>query len=414
MNILILYSHFWPDSPPYASMLRSIAERLTKDGHLVTVVCQQPSYKETDRKLDLAKLECLHEVMVHRLDRLPLLQSSNILRALSKLSFPVRSYFYCRRNFASDQFDLVWTATIPPVISGVVGRILAKRYSAKFLYHCQDLYPEIAVHMRMIKPGSFTHKLANRWEVRTRETADILVSLSQDMKTTIDNSARPKQHAHIVLNNFSLEDFSNSNELEESPSNKESVFSCTGSVKVIFAGNIGQFQGLENIAEGLISLGEKGKSLELVFVGEGKALPKLKNICANASNISFVPHQPYTIVKDMIGDADYGLVSLEPGIYQYAYPSKTLTYLGLSVALAVVVEAESKLVEEIKQYKIGCYSEDDSPEKIAKLFSAMINDKSRIEEYKSNAHRHYLDHCARDITLDKWAKVISGLEQNIR
>ena len=412
MNILILYSHFWPDSPPYASMLRSISEKLVVEGHSVTVVCQQPSYKESDSKVTLGRRESLNGVEVHRLNRLPFWLRFGKLRALSKLAFPLRSYFFCRRNFPSKQFDLVWTATIPPVISGVIGRRLASRYSAKFLYHCQDLYPEIAVHMRMIKAGSFIHRLANRWEIRTREAADILVSLSQDMKTTIEAVATP-MGTHIVLNNFSLEDFSDSSDSHVFLESERSVFTDVDSIKVIFAGNIGQFQGLENIAKGLISLGVRGKAIQLVFVGEGNVLPNIKKICANASNISFVPHQPYEIARHMISDADYGLVSLEPGIYQFAYPSKTLTYLGLSVALAVVVEPESKLVAEIKEHGIGYYSEDDSPEKIAKMFSTIIDGKSKIKEHKCNANRHYINHCARNIVLSKWANIISNLEKGL-
>ncbi|MEL7430004.1 MAG: hypothetical protein AAFN43_08380, partial [Pseudomonadota bacterium] len=44
MRIVILYRYFWPDAPPYATMLKTIAEGLTKDGHEITVLCGQPSY----------------------------------------------------------------------------------------------------------------------------------------------------------------------------------------------------------------------------------------------------------------------------------------------------------------------------------------------------------------------------------
>ena len=49
MNILFFYQHFWPDSPPYANMLRAIGGHLQQQGHAVTVLTGEPSYKTSDR-----------------------------------------------------------------------------------------------------------------------------------------------------------------------------------------------------------------------------------------------------------------------------------------------------------------------------------------------------------------------------
>ena len=46
MRILAAHRYFWPDSPPYAVMLREIGRAWVADGHSVSVVSSQPSYKQ--------------------------------------------------------------------------------------------------------------------------------------------------------------------------------------------------------------------------------------------------------------------------------------------------------------------------------------------------------------------------------
>jgi len=226
MNILIIYRHFWPDSPPYASMLRSIASKLVSDGHSVTVVCEQPSYKASDLDNSQPNCESIDGIDVRRVAHFPMMKRFALLRQFAKIAFPFRAWWHCKRHLlCKDKYDLVWTATIPPVVSGVVGRTLAKRYSAKFLYHCQDLYPEIAVHMGMIRKNGLLHRALNALERRTRVDADVLISLSADMATTSAQLAPPSGN-HLVVNNFLLEDFAEENQQPNSR-NTPSAFTDT-------------------------------------------------------------------------------------------------------------------------------------------------------------------------------------------
>ena len=66
MRILIIYRHFWPDSPPYASLLRSIAGRLVRDGHQVEIWTEQPGYKSADTRKRAPRREQLDGIRVER------------------------------------------------------------------------------------------------------------------------------------------------------------------------------------------------------------------------------------------------------------------------------------------------------------------------------------------------------------
>ena len=44
MRVVLVHRYFWPDTPPYAHILRAIAWTLAAGGHDVTVLTAQPSY----------------------------------------------------------------------------------------------------------------------------------------------------------------------------------------------------------------------------------------------------------------------------------------------------------------------------------------------------------------------------------
>jgi len=397
MKILITYRHFWPDSPPYASMLRSIAKKLVSEGHDVSLVCEQPCYKPTDGDNDRPSVLDVDGIRVYSIARLPLWKKSGLIRSLSKLVFPLRAYLFCTHKFSKkERIDLVWTATIPPVVSGVIGLKLARRYSSDFLYHCQDLYPEIAVHMDMIKPNGFIYRAMKSLEKKTREQASILVSLSEDMKETIEILARP-----------SGETFSEKNEVKKTETSEYKIFKSSDTINIVFAGNMGQFQGLQTVINALSSLGEKGHAIHLAFMGEGKALGELKRLAKNSQNISFHPHLPFEAAKSLIASADYGLVSLEPDIYKFAFPSKTLTYLGLSVPLVVVVEPESQLVKAIEENELGFFSTGNTVEQISAMLMQIITQREKVKTHKSNASKYYDQACSREHLLGKWSEILS-------
>lgn len=405
MKILIIYRHFWPDSPPYASMLRSIAKQLVSDGHNVTLLCEQPCYKLTDGKNDKAPSESIDGIQVLRIPRLPLWHKAGLVRTAGKLLFPFRAYRYSKAHLKrTADFDLVWTATIPPVISGAMGLKTAKYFSAKFLYHCQDLYPEIAVHMKMIRLNGLMHRVLKHFEKTTRQNADYVVSLSEDMKKTIENLAEPSGQ-YETINNFLLENFNQPGPTEGTCTD-ESLFKSNETINIVFAGNIGQFQGLEKIVTALVSLGDEGHAIHLAFMGEGKALSGIKNIATGAKNITFASHKPFDKALPLIANADYGLVSLEPDIYKFAYPSKTLTYLGLSVPLVVVVEPASQLVKTITDNNLGYYAEGSSEQSISDMFRQMIDQKASREVHKQNASNFYQSTCSRSSILNRWSTLL--------
>lgn len=377
MKILILYRHFWPDSPPYASMLRSIARALVEAGHEVTIWAEKPCYKPSDYSRAVPRRETLDGIIVERFARLPDRVATGPMRLLDKLLFVPRLLLKAVvRRARGARYDLVWTATIPPVMQGWAGRTIARLFGAKFLYHCQDLYPELAGHMGLWRRDGPLYRVMARIEAETRARADLLVTLSEDMAKTVLDLAKPRRLA--IINNFPLEDFSDIGPEPSFPAVPPQR--NDDKIQLIFAGNLGIFQGLEAVVEAMRLIEAECPTLELVLMGEGKMLPDLKKQAAGLSNVCFERHRPYDEAQSVIANADVGLVPLEPGIQRYAFPSKTLTYLELGLPIFAIIDTDSELAKMVTNKGLGWVSPGRDSEQIRQallLISKRSNRTSR-------------------------------------
>ena len=415
MRILIIYRHFWPDSPPYASLLRSIAGRLVRDGHQVEIWTEQPGYKSADTRKRAPRREQLDGIRVERFSRLPLTGHSSTIRLIDKLVFPFRSLVKgVFRKLGGSRYDLVWTATIPPVLSGMTNRWIAKLFGARSLYNCLDLYPEIAIHMGWLRENGLVAKCMRAVESGTRRNSDIIVTLSNDMVGTITEMVRPEGRV-AVINNFMLEEFETNGARSagdaQLPSRDEAMRVGARPLRMIFAGNLGLFQGLDRLVEAMRIVDRAGScpGLELTFLGEGKALPSLKKLAQGLGNVTFEPHRPYEEARALIHAADVGIVSLEAEIYRLAFPSKTLTYLGLGLPVLTIVEPDSELSAMIRTNGLGWVSASREPEAIAETVELMHRSYENGEDLRRHVLAWFNDNLSKDALLDRWSEEISSL-----
>jgi len=125
-------------------MLRSIASHTVTLGHESLVLTAQPSYKLADRLQASASSETLDGVAVKRLSLLPGARSSVLVGKLNKAIWPARAALHMLLHSTfKNRPHVIVAATIPPVVNGLFGLLAARLCGARFVYHLQDIYPEI-------------------------------------------------------------------------------------------------------------------------------------------------------------------------------------------------------------------------------------------------------------------------------
>jgi glycosyltransferase involved in cell wall biosynthesis len=401
MNILIIYRYYWPDTTTYARILRSIAERLVRDGHTVTVFTAQPSYNDLKHE----KRPWIETVGDVKLIRMPLLwerKSIFITRLLNSGLFLLGSLLY---GLFKPKVESVMCHSSPPVFMGAVSRVIARMRKASFVYHMQDLYPEVGLLGGNIKPGPVA-AIMKYLETDNCAGADALVVLSGDMANAVRMRGVPDSNL-AVLNNFIMERY-------EEAKPPDTLKKPDGVWQVLFAGNHGVFQGLEYVIDAAHLLKDH-PDIQFQFVGEGLAKKTMIERAGNLLNktVFFHSYVSPEEVFEVMRRADLGLVPLQPGVYRYAYPSKTMMLLAAGLPLLVVVEQDSELAKMIESEKLGwsCPPRDAHAmaDAILAARKSKKSRKKRADHLQDVAERLF----GRETWLGEWTTLFNALEAKL-
>lgn len=397
-------------------MLRAIGAHLHQQGHSVGVLTGVPSYKTSDRVNRVQSTETLDGVYVHRLSLLAGGRTINGLRLLSKAIWPLRAFFAVLwEAIRGRRQDVIIAATIPPIVNGLCAWLAARLTGAQFVYHLQDVYPEIGSAGGLWHETSARHRVLLALDSFTCRRADRCIVLSQDMA---DSLMRRGVHADSIsiINNFMLLDFNverakpeQAKPAAETHQAVDPLPDAQGRYRVIFAGNLGRFQGLERLLQAYLDLPELHNAMELHFLGEGAALSSLQELASSRSGVFFHGHRPFDQAQILMEACDAGIVSIAPDIYRFAYPSKTLSYLGQGLPVLALVEPESALAREVVSLQLGVSASNIDLPALKKGFGDLLefmqsqaNDRDRIKNVTDSLYAH-------PVAMNRWQQLIDEL-----
>lgn len=402
MRILIVHRYYFPDTPAYAVMLPKIAQQFVEAGNRVTVFTTQPCYNGVYLEQPLPGYEVVDGVEIFRT---PLLRESKrtpVRRAINVGLFCWSLLVHCLFRFRRYQWLMV--ATFPPVVMGAMARLIGLLTGSKYIYHCQDLYPETALASGVAKK-SWAMQVAASVDKRNCQRADHVVVLSRDMRQTLIDRGVKTDHLRII-NNFILDDFDP--ELVVDPAyqslNKNKF-------RVLFAGNLGRFQSLETIVAAAKLLASEFE-IEFWFVGAGALVEQLQRQAVDGleRNVFFRPPVPFQQVMAIIAQSHLSVVSLSPGVIGCAYPSKTMSYLAAGCRLLVLVESDSELANFVIEQSVGAVCGEPTATAFAELikseFAAWKAKPFDREAIRAVGQRFF----GQQVILEKWRELASKLE----
>jgi len=424
-RVVFFYQHFWPDSPPYANLLRAIGAGLSSPGGVgsqrlvVEMLTAQPSYKATDRSRRLPAHELVDRISVTRLALLPGSSRFTPLRLLGKLLFPLRALLVLIiRRLRGERPDVIVAATIPPVLNGLCALTAARIVGARFVYHLQDVYPEIGAAAGLWPERSLRHRVLRKLDTLVAQRADRCVVLSDDMRDSLIARGVPAQKVSII-NNFMLEPFDSPEgrvvdrldagkvaDLSEGADGSEA---SNARRQLVFAGNLGRFQALETVLTAFLDHAATSDAFDLHFLGDGVVKDALLARAGDSSRVHFHGHVDFVEASRFIARCDAGIVSIGEGVHRYAYPSKTLTYLGLGVPVFVLVETESSLARDVREHDLGVTCGERSIEALVDAFGALERWLDSDADAQASVRRYVEAHTASGTVIERWRDLLVDL-----
>ena len=343
MRVCFFNRSYWPDFGATGQLLTELAEDLVAHhGCEVTVVTGYP----LRGREGLARREVRRGVEIIRAGGTTFDPRRFAGRAMNYVTYFVSA---CLAGLRVRRPDVVIALTDPPIV-GLAALLAARRHRARFVFLCQDIFPEVAVllqdfHNRGVNAAL---ELVNRYLVRQ---ADAIVALGETMKRRlVDGKGAPADRVTVIHN------WADCTTLVPGP--KDNAFARAHGLHdrfvVMHAGNIGLSQNLD-ILLGAADRLRAHDGIRFVLVGDGSRRAELEaRACERGlDNVTFVSYQPREAMPLSYAAADLFLVSLEPGLAGYIVPSKIYSILAAGRPYVAAVEEACEVAGITERYGCG-------------------------------------------------------------
>lgn len=293
------------------------------------------------------------------------------------------SYFFsaCLAAVRVPRAEIVVALTDPPII-GLAALLAARRHRARFVFVCQDVFPEVA---RLVQ--DFRSEWVNHWLDRVNRfllrKADRVVALGETMRARLVKEKRATPRKVVVIHNWA-------DCAAIVPGPKRNRFSEAHGLAerfvVMHSGNVGLSQGLETLLEAAEHLRDTPEALVAV-VGDGAAREALVVRANGLPNVRFFPYQPKETLRDSFSSADAFVVSLRPGLAGYIVPSKLYGVLAAGRPYVAAVEEASEVAAITKQYHCGLLARPGDAADLAEKIRSLYRDPALARRLGANARQ---------------------------
>lgn len=219
------------------------------------------------------------------------------------------------------------------------------------LYNEQDIFPENARFIGALPSKSSVYRIASLLQKYAYQNADMLVTISEDMKKMVCERYETPGEKVAVIYNWGHEE-------QESPTNESNRFLQTypkepGEFRVMYAGNLGRMQNVEYVLKAAKII-KCQKNIRFYIVGNGSNEERLKAYTKrNAlTNVIFLPMQPAEQVAELYASADINVIPLKEHLIFAAMPSKTADCLRTDKPVIACFDKKSQTAKIFQQYGI--------------------------------------------------------------
>jgi len=342
MKILIYGINYWPELTGIGKYSGEMAEWFASQDHDVRVVTAPPYYPEWKVKDGYSawfyKKEVHKNVVIYRSPIFVPKKPKLITRVLHLIS---HAFF----SFPTLIKQLHWKPDVilfvQPTLFASFGAIFLARLSkSKSVMHIQDYEVDAMFGLGMMnfRPLEKIAKIFEKWIMGKFDT---ISSISYSMLRNAALKGVPNSKL-VFFPNWADTKFV-SPSLIDSSLRSQWGFSRDDKI-ILYAGNIGEKQGLELV----LNAAEEFKDKPLVnflIVGTGAHVDVLKKVVAvkQLNNVYFKPLQPWARVPEMLAMADIHLVVQKRGAADVVLPSKLTNILSMGGYALVTAEKDTEL-----------------------------------------------------------------------
>ena len=365
MRILILSQWYMPEP---ALLLQELAQTLLVRGHEVTVLTGFPNYPSgklyPGYHLRLCQRETLNGVPVVRVPLYCNHSHSGVMRVINYASFALSAAAF--GPWAVEKPDIIFVYH-PPLTIGIPAFVLSRLWRIPFVYQIQDMWPETLSATGMVSKAWVLETVGAfaRW-VYARAAA--ICVISPGFRQNLIDKSVPSARIYLTPNWIDPETYP----IAQPDPELARELGLAGHFNVMFAGNLGEAQGLDKVLEAA-RLCQDTPQVQFVFVGSGVAESWLKEIARQQelTNVLFLGRYPVERIPALYALADVLLIHLKDDpLFRITIPSKTYAYLASGKPILAAVAGDAAQVVTEAGAGITCVPED--PEQLVAAIRTLL------------------------------------------
>ncbi|HBX08145.1 MAG TPA: colanic acid biosynthesis glycosyltransferase WcaI [Leclercia adecarboxylata] len=223
-------------------------------------------------------------------------------------------------------------------------RLLGKLSGARTLLHIQDYEVDAMLGLGMAGKGKGgkVARLASAFERSGLHNVDYVSTISRSMMNKAQEKGVAAEKVIFFPNWSEVARFR-----DVAPADVAALRAQLGLAEahkiVLYSGNIGEKQGLENVIDAAAALSDK--PWQFVIVGQGGGKARLEKMARERGlqNIQFFPLQSYDALPALLKMADCHLVVQKRGAADAVLPSKLTNILAVGGNAVITAEAHTEL-----------------------------------------------------------------------
>jgi colanic acid biosynthesis glycosyl transferase WcaI len=394
-HLLVLNQYYAPGVEATAHLLTELCEALAQ-AYDVTVITGRLLGHESE-----PDYECRNGVEVIRVHSTAFDRSGIFQRAVNYFTYLGRAL---RRGLVARRPDLVLCMTDPPMV-GDVGYIVSRRFRVPLVVVSQDVFPEIAVHVRRLRNPLLVWVLDVLVRFHLRR-ADRVVAIGETMRRRLE--AKGVRHERIRV----IPNWVDTNAIAPQP--RENAWGHShgldGRFVVMHSGNIGHAQDLETLVRAAKDLDDV-EELSVVLVGLGPRRAHHERLAAQigARRVRFLDHQPRALLPQSLSSADVHFVGLGRGLSGYVVPSRLYGILAAGRPVLVGADDDSETAALVREVGCGVVVPPGEPDLVAQAIREMLGGEYDLADMGRRARDWAEENAGRELAIDRYRALLADV-----
>jgi glycosyltransferase involved in cell wall biosynthesis len=386
MHLVVLNQFYWPSIAATAQLLTDLCEAVAARGHEVTVVCGQGDYLGGER---LAGREERNGVRILRVPATGFGKGTLPGRLSDYASFYALASAELMRVPAP---DVVMAMSTPPLIA-LAGLTAARARRARFVYWCQDVYPDVAVALGAIREGGGIARALDDASRQVLERADAIVAIGEEMARVLaERGAERIEVIHNWADGRAIDPGADGPERDEV---RRELGADRDDLLVLYAGNMGRAHDFRAVEAVMSQLAQPAlERIRLGFVGDGARKPELVAAAEQAgvlgSQVEFLPYQPRERLGTLLCAADAHLICLDPAAAGLVVPSKLYGTMASGRPTLLLGPSASEPAEILRRVGAGERIDPDDQPGLVNAFRRLIDEPERRQVQGDRARQGFL------------------------